>query len=95
MQELCLSNVLVEGDCLKVVLALRDPAGCHTLYGHIVEDTHRLASHLQSYSFSHVRRCGNLLAHALARRAISSADFDIWVDELPAELESVFQTNLF
>ena len=52
MQELCLSNVLVEGDCLKVVLALRDPAGCHTLYGHIVEDTHRLASHLQSYSFS-------------------------------------------
>ena len=57
-QELCLANVLVEGDCLRVVLALRDPAGCHTLYGHIVEDTHRLASHFRSYSFSHVRRVG-------------------------------------
>ena len=53
-QELCLANVLVEGDCLRVVLALRDPVGCHTLYGHIVEDTHCLASHFQSYNFSHV-----------------------------------------
>ena len=73
-----------------MVLALRDPVGCHTLYGHIVEDTHRLASHFQSYNFSHVRRRGNLLAHAFARRAISSAYFDVWAEELPAELESVF-----
>ena len=73
-QELCLANVLVEGDCLRVVLALKDPVDCHTLYGHIVEDIHHLASHFQSYSLSHVRRRGNLLAHALARRAVSSAD---------------------
>ncbi|XP_065638086.1 uncharacterized protein LOC136071113 [Quercus suber] len=93
-QELSIANVLVEGDCLKVVSALRDPAGCHTLYGHIVEDTHCLASQFQSYGFSHVRRRGNLLAHALARRAVSSADFDVWVEELPVELESIFQTDL-
>ena len=77
-----------------MVLALRDLVGCHTLYGHIVEDTHHLASHFQSYNFSHVRRRGNLLAHALARRAVSSADFDVWVELPPAELESVFQTDL-
>ena len=35
-----------------------------------------------------------MLAHALARRAVSSADFDVWVELPPAELESVFQTDL-
>ena len=89
-----IANVLVEGDCLRVVLALRDPTSCHTLYGHIVEDSHRLASQFQSYSFSHVQRHGNLLAHTLARRTVSSTDFNVWVEELPTELESVFQTDL-
>ena len=44
-------------------------------------------------SFSHVHRGGNRLAHALARRAVSSAGLDVWVEELPIELESVFQTD--
>ena len=87
-------KVLVEGDCLRVVSALRAPVGCHTLYGNIVEDTHRLASQFKFCSFSNLRRCGNMLAHALARRAVSSADFDVWVEELPSKLESVFQTDL-
>ena len=36
-----------------------------------------------------------MLAQALARRAVSSADYDVWVEELPSDLESVFQTNVF
>ena len=35
-----------------------------------------------------------MLAHALARRAVSSADYDVWVEELTSNLESVFQTDL-
>lgn len=93
-QDMSIFKVLVEGDCLRVVSALRAPSGCHTLCGNVVEDTHRLASHFQFCSFSHVRRHGNMLAHALAKSAVSSADFDVWVEELPLELESVFQTNL-
>ena len=37
---------------------------------------------------------GNKLAHALARRAVSSADLDVWVEELAFDLESVFQSDL-
>ena len=41
---------------------------------------------MQACHFQHVRREGNKLAHALARRAVSSADFDVWVEELPSDL---------
>ena len=35
-----------------------------------------------------------MLAHALARRAVSFADYDDWVEELTSNLESVFQIDL-
>ena len=41
-----------------------------------------------------MRRGGNKLAHALARRAVSFAGLDVWVEELPFDLGNVFQTNL-
>lgn len=44
----------------------------------------------QICSFSHVRRRGNMIDHSLARRTVSSADCDVWVEKLPAELENVF-----
>lgn len=37
----------------------------------------------------------NMLAHALARRVVSSVDYDVWVEELPLDLESIFQTDVF
>ena len=35
----------------------------------------------------------NKLAHTLDRRAVSSADFDVWVEELPSDLEDVFLSD--
>ena len=35
------------------------------------------------------------LAHAFAKRAISSADCNVWVEELPSDLEDVFQIEYF
>ena len=83
----------MEGDCLRVVSALNSSASCNTMYGNVVEETRRQASKFLFCSFSHVHRGGNRLAHALARRTISSAGLDVWVEELPIELESVFQTD--
>ena len=44
--------------------------------------------------FVMLRREGNKLAHALARRAVASADFDVWLEELPRDLEDIFQFDL-
>ena len=83
----------MEGDYLRVVSALNSSASYNTMYGNVVEETRRQVRKFLFCSFSHVHQGGNRLAHALARRAVSSAGLDVWVEELPIELESVFQTD--
>ena len=51
---------------------------------------HSLVSNVNC-SFCHVKREGNKLAHALAHRAVVSVDFDVWLEDLPRDLEDVFQ----
>ena len=67
---------------------------CNTLYGNIIEDARNQSLSLQFCQFQHVRRDGNKLAHALATRVVSSADYDAWVEDLPGELKVVFQSDL-
>ena len=54
------------------------------------------SSCFQVCSFCHVNRGGggNSLAHSLARRAVSTADIDVWLEELPSNLFDVFQSDL-
>ena len=80
VQEMCLSKVLVEGDCLRVVSAMNSLVCCNTLYGNVIEESRCQANQFQACKFIHVRRGGNKLVHALARRAVSSADFNVWVE---------------
>lgn len=42
-QEMCLSKVMMEGDCLRVVSALNSTIGCNTLYGNVVKETRQQA----------------------------------------------------
>ena len=63
-----------------------------TMYGLVIDDIRFLSSSI-SCSFLHVKRKGNRLAHALARRAISSANTDVWLEDLPQNLDDVFQLD--
>ena len=94
MKELCIFKVVVEGDCLRVVQALTAKERCNTLYGNIIEDARNQSLSLQFCQFQHVRWDGNKLAHAQARRAVPSIDYDVWVEDLPSELEVIFQSDL-
>lgn len=38
-------------------------------------------------------RRGNMLAHALIGKAISSVDYDVWVEKLRSDLKIVFQNG--
>ena len=44
VQELSLSKVMMESDCLQVVLALNSKVNCNTLYGNVLEETRHQAS---------------------------------------------------
>ncbi|XP_030941619.1 uncharacterized protein LOC115966542 [Quercus lobata] len=75
-QELSLHNVVIEGYSLKIIQAITDTRPMQTLYGHIIDEI-RLLSSSFICNFLHVNRKGNKLAHALARRAVLSADTDV------------------
>ena len=83
----------MEGDCLKVVQALKARESCNTQYGTVIEDMRNQGAPMQACHFQHVRREGNKLGHALARRAVSSIDFDVRVEDLPSDLEDVFLSD--
>ena len=87
-QELSLHHMVIEGDSLQVIQAIIDTKPVQTLYGHIIGEI-KLLSSLFTCSFLHVNRKGNMLAHALARRAVLSADTEVWIEELPQDLEDV------
>ena len=64
------------------------------MYGHVVNKIKRLGAALRHCSYQHVSWNGNKLAHCLARRAVSTADTDVWVEDLPGDLDAVFQSEL-
>ena len=50
-KELSIFKVIVEGDCLKVVQALKAREHCNTLYGTVIEDAHLQGASMQACHF--------------------------------------------
>ena len=61
----------------------------------MIDECKSLWMSLRSCKFNHVRREGNRLAHVLAKRAVIYVDTNVWVESLPSDLDSVFQSDLF
>ena len=89
-KELNIHQMVIEGDSLRVIQAINGTRPVRTMYSHVIDDIHFLSSSI-SCSFLHVKHKGNRLAHALARQAVSSADTDVWLENLPPDLDDVFQ----
>lgn len=92
-RDLSLFDVILEGDCLRVKQALNALGGCNTLYGHIVNETKKLGGVLRRRSFQRTHWDWNKLAHGLARRAVSSANTNVWAEDLPRDLDFVYQSD--
>ena len=91
-KELSIHQMVIEGDSLRVIQAINGTRPVQTMYGHVIDDIRFLSSSI-SCSFLHVRHKGNRLAHALARQAVSSTDTDVWLENLPQDLDDVFQLD--
>ena len=44
--------------------------------------------------FQYVRGDGNRLAHSLVKKTVLSADLKVWVEDLPDDVDVVFQPVL-
>ena len=93
-KELCLSRMAFEGDCQKVIAAINSSGACHTLFGHVIEEICCLSSTLVTSCFVHTCWDGNKIAHALARKAVLIADIDVWVEELPDDMDDVLHYEI-
>lgn len=90
--ELGFCQSIFEGDSELVFQSpILDSSPCSAL-GHIIKDTRSIASSLRAHSFSCIRRQGNTIAHALAKRARTSTPLLIWMKFIPRHFH---QTNSF
>ncbi|XP_059429145.1 uncharacterized protein LOC132162954 [Corylus avellana] len=75
MVELCVcmefQNVILEGDSLEVIQALRKEECSWGRCGTLINDTKLLLQNVDQWSFCHVKSTGNVAAYRLAKLAIS------------------------
>ena len=81
-KELCLHEVLFEGDSQIVINALADGRAEQSIYGHIIVDILHEAAQL---SFVYVNRNCNRVADAMAKKAKTSLEFQVWLEDIPEE----------
>ena len=63
--------------------------GAHSAMGVIIKDTMSIIGSLRTFSFSHTRRQGNCVTHALAERAIVSFPLLVWMEHVPTNISHV------
>ena len=94
MIELGFDNITLEGDSEVLIKSLVKGDNSLAHYGHLLADIHVLMALFSSLRLSHVRRHCNSLPHALTRRASSTPDLSILMEEIPPDLNSVYLADL-
>jgi len=92
--ELGITKAIFEGDLETICRELNDPILSRALHGHLLQDVKSLSNSFQFVGFSHVRRQGNTVAHALARRAMREQDLTVWMEDIPPDIHHVVQADL-
>lgn len=86
--EVGLTQVVFEGDSAVVINVHSHGTGELSSYGNIIEAIRVQASVFQFVDFTHVNHVCYSLADALAKKAISVLGFQVWLEDLPADIVS-------
>ena len=93
-KELCLNQVLLEGNSKIIINALSNGGRDSSSFDHILLDIKLLTPAFLGVSFCHSRRQANKVAHCLARSACNFPPLQVWMEELPLEAMSVYFDDL-
>ncbi|XP_012836741.1 PREDICTED: uncharacterized protein LOC105957362 [Erythranthe guttata] len=84
-------NIILEGDSLVVISAIKDASSSRAEYGNIIADIQRLGASLLKFRAQHVRRNGNKAAHAIAALSKKKSNF---VRELPDVVLDIVSSDM-
>ena len=87
-------RVILEGDSLAVIKALREGEQPLSPTGPLLEDVRMYSQRFETVLYSHSKREGNSVAHSLARYANSISDFLVWMEDVPPHIQSLVQVDL-
>lgn len=87
-------NIIFEGDSLLVVNALKNQSEGGSPIFHIFNDIQRLCLDFVSFSFSHVKRAGNCVAHLLARWECAGNSEFVWFESFPQSIATLAELDL-
>ena len=92
-RDLGMQRVILEGDSLIIIKALREEEHFFSPIGLLLEDVRRLSQSFHKLLYSHTKREGNYVAHNLARYANSIPDFSVWMEDVPPCIQSFVQAD--
>ena len=87
-------GVILEGDSLAVIKALREGEQPLSPTGPLLEHVRMYSQRFETVLYSHSKREGNSVAHSLARYANSISDFLVWMEDVPPHIQSLVQVYL-
>ena len=93
-KELNFDQVIIEGDTDVIIKAINSGGFSSSSFGHIIRDIKLLSSAFHNVSYNHTRRQGNRVAHRLARMACNFSPFQVWMEDVPFDVASVYLSNL-
>ena len=86
-KEIGLQQSHFEGDSETVINGLQGVGMHFSSLGHLARDTLFLVSSMWSFSFAHVVRQSNVVAHVLTQRARLSFPFSTWIEFVSSDIE--------
>ena len=82
-----------EGDSELIIREISSQEAMHTVYGLVLEDAKALLHLFERYRFTHTRRNGNNVAHALARRASNIQNLCVWMEDVPPDITPILYSD--
>jgi ribonuclease HI len=93
-RDLGLQDLILEGDSISVVNALRSSSPNWSPYGQIIEDARGVLFSRRSWEVMHVKRDANMAAHTLAKDALLKPQEEVWIEECPPCIFSIIDLEL-
>jgi hypothetical protein len=93
-RDLGLQDLILEGDSISVVNALRSSNPNWSPHGQIIEDACGILFSRRSWEVLHVKRGANMAAHTLAKDALLKPQEEVWIEECPTCIFSIIDLEL-